>query len=100
LSAQEIADLVGTYTNNRQTIELYDEDGKLHARRSGEGLSRLAGEVTKTGERRITVSAPGTEDESGRPIVSFTVVHGADGKPEYLMSGSRALQKQPAQKSN
>jgi len=100
LSAQEIADLVGSYTNNRQTIELYDDGGKLSARRSGEGFSRLAGEVMKTGEHRITVSAPGTEDESGRPIVSFTVVVGADGKPEYLMSGSRALKKQPAQKSN
>jgi CubicO group peptidase (beta-lactamase class C family) len=100
LGDKEIADLVGSYTNRRQTIELYVEGGKLRARRSGSDVSRLAGEVMKTGEHRITVSAPGTEDESGRPIVSFTVVVGPDGKPEYLMSGSRALKKQPAQKSN
>ena len=100
LNEQESSDLIGRYTNYRQTIELSLRDGKLQARRSGDGFSRLAGEVMKTGEHRITVSAPGTEDESGRPIVSFTVVVGADGKPEYLMSGSRALKKQPAQKSN
>jgi CubicO group peptidase (beta-lactamase class C family) len=100
LSATEIFELVGTYTNNRQTVELYQEDGKLRARRRGDGFSRLAGEVTRTGEHRLSVAAPGTEDESGRPIASFTVVSGADGKPEYLMSGSRALQKQSAQKSN
>lgn len=100
LSAQESADLVGVYTNHRQTIELYLLEGKLQARRTGGDVSRLAGEVMKSGERRITVSAPGAEDEMGRPIVSFTVVVDGAGKPEYLVSGSRALKRQPNQKSN
>jgi dipeptidyl aminopeptidase/acylaminoacyl peptidase/CubicO group peptidase (beta-lactamase class C family) len=91
LSELEIADLAGTYSNHRQTIELHVEGGKLHARRSGgEGLQRLAGEVFKTSDR-LVVTTSGSESNESR--ATLVLVRDKDGKSEYLISSGRALKK-------
>jgi CubicO group peptidase (beta-lactamase class C family) len=95
LSQQDIAELVGVYTNHRQTVTLSVQDGRLIGRRTGEGLSGWSGPVVRTSANRIAVSAPGNEETPGQPLVNLTVVNDAAGKPEYLCVGSRALKKQP-----
>jgi CubicO group peptidase (beta-lactamase class C family) len=80
----EIAALAGVYSNHRQTIELLIREGKLQLRRG----SASAVPVMKIGENRL---ATGLSDPEASTLF---VVRGADGSPEYLCSGSRALKRQ------
>jgi CubicO group peptidase (beta-lactamase class C family) len=96
LSEQEMAQLVGVYSNHRQTIELTLQDGKLHARRRGATVEGASGSIVRTGEQRIAITGSGDDPAAGRPLASFFIVKGQDGQPEYLLAGSRALKRQPA----
>ena len=97
LTEQEAANLVGIYTNHRQTIELFLRDGQLQARRSGDtSFSGAASSVLKSGDRRLVLTGLTTKDEPSHTQSTLIVVPGKDGKAEYLCSGSRALKKQPA----
>jgi len=100
LTEQEMAQLVGVYTNHRQTIELTIQDGKLHARRRGPTVEGASGSITRTGENRIAIAGSGADDGSGRPLASFFIVRDQHGQPEYLLAGSRALKRQPANSGN
>ncbi|HEY2414485.1 MAG TPA: serine hydrolase domain-containing protein [Pirellulaceae bacterium] len=99
LTPQDRADLAGTYTNNRQTIELAIDNGKLLIHRRGvdptqtrsvsEGLS-----LAWSGENRLALYSGTPADNSSRPTTSFFVARDASGRPEYLITGSRALKRQ------
>ncbi len=95
LTEQEKTQLVGTYTNNRQTIELTIRDGKLMARpsvRETEGPSRV---VTRTSQNRISLTASSDNGDSPRTLATFFIVPDpTTGHPAYLMNGSRALKRQ------
>lgn len=69
----EMASYVGKYAN-RWTEEILIQDGKLFLKR-GPGLWP----VTKLGPTRFLATPPG-----GRPPQEFTLLPGADGKPESL----------------
>jgi CubicO group peptidase (beta-lactamase class C family) len=77
LSAEEIAGLVGTYTNNRERVELFERDGKLFIRQGQREMS-----AAKTGPNRLKVSAG-----------DYIVIAGEDGKPEYLHHGGRTVRR-------
>jgi len=77
LSAEEITKLVGTYTNNRDRVELFERDGKLFVR---QGQRETA--AVKTGPNRLGVSAD-----------DVIIIPGDDGKPEYLHRGGRTLRR-------
>jgi len=95
LTEQEKNQLVGTYSNNRQTIELSIRDGKLMARPSvleTEGPLRA---VTRTSQNRIALTAEGDNGDTPRTLATFFIVLGpATSRPAYLMNGSRALKRQ------
>lgn len=93
LTEQEMQQLVGTYTNHRQTIVLSVRDGQLHARRRG--TTTASGSITRTGENRIAIDGTGDDPSTGRPTASFFIVRDSAGRPEYLLAGSRALRRQP-----
>jgi CubicO group peptidase (beta-lactamase class C family) len=93
LSEAEMQQLVGTYTNHRQTIVLSIREGQLHARRRG--TTTASGSITRTGENRIAITGTGDDPATGRPTASFFIVRDSDGRPEYLLAGSRALKRQP-----
>jgi CubicO group peptidase (beta-lactamase class C family) len=86
LTESDIAELVGVYTNHRQTIELTAEDGKLVARRLGGESPSDPSFVNGFGENRISLSHSGGE---------FFIVRDAAGRPEYLVAGSRAFRRRP-----
>jgi CubicO group peptidase (beta-lactamase class C family) len=94
LSESEMAGLVGVYSNRRQEVELSVRDGRLLARRSGPDGEQLAGSVSKTDEHRFAFdeAAVGSDNQS-REQISFFVVLGDDGKPEYLCISGRALKR-------
>ena len=95
LTEQEMNQLVGTYSNNRQTIELSIKDGKLVARPSvgeTEGPSRV---VTRASQNRISLTADGDNGDASRTLATFFIVPDpATNRPAYLMNGSRALKRQ------
>lgn len=84
LTEAEIAQLAGSYTNNRQTIVLAVEEGKLIARRRGAEGQGEPNVVTGYGENRLALSQAGVE---------FFILRDPSGRPEYLISGSRALRR-------
>jgi CubicO group peptidase (beta-lactamase class C family) len=77
LSAEEISRLVGKYTNNRETVELSEREGKLYARQGGQERS-----ATKAGPNRLKI-------RDGE----YIVIPGDDGKPEYLHHGGRSYRR-------
>lgn len=87
-SEQDLAELVGTYVNGRQTVEIVSQAGKLHLRRRGETATG-GGVVTPASKQRLSVrSAAATE-----PASSYSIVRGASGRIDYLMSSGRAFRR-------
>lgn len=92
LTEQQMAELAGVYSNNRQTIELLHRDGQLTARRSGAESSNSPGTFSWSGENRLALYA---SEDASRPTTSFFVRRDSAGRPEFLINGSRALRRQP-----
>lgn len=90
LSEAEMNELAGTYTNQRQTIELTVQDGKLLARRRGDDADE-AGMVFKAGVGQIGVRASG--ERGTATSMNLYVVRDAEGRPEYLVRSGRALRR-------
>ena len=94
LTEKQMAELVGTYTNNRQTIVLAVEDGKLKARRTASDASTSTGTLASSGDNRLAVYSGAGDSDSSRPTTTFSVVRDSSGRPEYLISSSRALRRE------
>ncbi len=93
LTEKQMAELVGTYTNNRQTIVLAVEDGKLKARRTASDASTSAGTLAWSGDNRLAYYSGDADGDSSRPTTTFSVVRDSSGRAEYLISSSRALKR-------
>ena len=93
LTEKQMADLAGSYTNNRQTIELTIKDGHLIARRTGGETSTSESSLALAGENRLAVLAGSPNDGSDRTRTTYFVVRDPAGHPEYLLSGSRAYKR-------
>ncbi len=91
LTEKQMAELVGAYTNNRQTVELTVRDGKLIAKRTASGSSTTTGTLNWYGDNRLGFFSG--DGDSPRPTTTFTVVRDSAGRPEYLISSSRALKR-------
>lgn len=99
LSDKEMAELAGTYTNRRQTVELRLRDGKLLILRGGDEDGEPAGSarpVEKFGASHIGAAAAVGESAGNSPRLSYFIVRSPDGKPEYLITSGRALYRVPA----
>jgi CubicO group peptidase (beta-lactamase class C family) len=87
LSEKEMNELVGTYTNHRQTIELTLSEGELRIRRRGQDDAEGAsGTLAKGGDGRLSVRS----ERGGTVLGSVYVVRDENGRPEYLI-GSGGL---------
>jgi hypothetical protein len=92
LTEKQMADLAGSYTNNRQTIELSIKDGRLIARRTG-GETSTSSPLAAAGENRLALLAGDSDDSSDRTRATYFIVRDASGRAEYLLSGSRAYKR-------
>jgi CubicO group peptidase (beta-lactamase class C family) len=93
LTSDEASDLAGRYTNNRQTTELAIDNGQLTIRRGDSASPSTRGSFAWSGENRLALYSGAATDDSSRPTTSFYIVRDADGHPEYLITGSRALKR-------
>jgi len=94
LTEQQMAELAGTYTNNRQTIELKIENGELIARRSGFEATAASATLTWAGDNRLALTRSAANGDDALATTYF-LVRDSSGRPEYLLSGSRALKRKP-----
>jgi CubicO group peptidase (beta-lactamase class C family) len=93
LTENQIAELAGRYTNNRQTIELAIDNGQLIIRRNEPQSAPARGAFSWSGENRLALYSGTATDDSSRPTTSFYIVRDNTGHPEYLITGSRALKR-------
>jgi CubicO group peptidase (beta-lactamase class C family) len=96
LTEKQMAELVGTYTNNRQTIVLAVEDGKLQARRTASNASTTAGTLSWSGDNRLAYYSGNADGDTSLPTTTYYVVRDSSGRPAYLISSGRALKRKDA----
>jgi CubicO group peptidase (beta-lactamase class C family) len=94
LAEDEASNYVGTYSNER-TIQLFLKDGRLFIREevvpvlaSVTGGYNREFPVTKIGDPFFTITPTG----AAQPTI-FALISGADGKPEFMHIGGRALKR-------
>lgn len=90
LTEGQMSELAGAYSNNRQTVELIQRDGRIVARRSGAEAAATAGSFAWAGKNRLGLYAG---EESDRPSNTYFVLRDSAGRPEYLINGSRAFKR-------
>jgi CubicO group peptidase (beta-lactamase class C family) len=95
LTEQQMTDLAGAYTNNRQTIELAIDDGHLKIRRSAPDSAASRGSFSWSGENRLALFARDATADSTRPTTTYFLLRDSTGRPEYLITGNRALKRKP-----
>jgi len=95
LTSDQMDELSGIYSNERQTFELMVQDGKLVVRRRG-GESSPSGNLVWQGDNRLAVQSRESDAEDPRTTYTLFVVRDASGRPEYLVNGSRALKRRSA----
>ena len=83
VSAAELREYVGTYTNKPESADLLIKKGSLVLRWRDVEYS-----TTKIGDHRFSITNP-SDSEAGE----FVLVRGRDGKAEYLHIGRHALKK-------
>jgi CubicO group peptidase (beta-lactamase class C family) len=94
LTEKQMADLAGRYTNNRQTIDLVAENGKLLIQRRGFESPLTSASLAWSGENRLALFTGDTTTDSARPTTTYFLVRDSSGLPQYLITGSRALKRQ------
>lgn len=92
----EIATLAGSYTNNRQTLEIVAKDGRLWLKqRVAVNSPRREIELTFVGDNRLVPAAGEVATGSGESPSGYVIVRDGAGNCVYLCSSGRALRKQP-----
>jgi CubicO group peptidase (beta-lactamase class C family) len=82
MSEVEMRRCVGLFVQGSNSVELLLADGRLVAKRGNQQYP-----VNKVGEGRFTAGP------IERPVVSFALVYGADGRAEYFHAGERSLRR-------
>jgi CubicO group peptidase (beta-lactamase class C family) len=95
MTQPEMEEVTGTYRNGNLRIDLFVRDGKLIRKEfyktsveEGPG-HEFEVPVAKIGRDRFLFTPPGSEGEN----IQFTVIRGADGKPEFLHGNLEAAAK-------
>lgn len=100
LTQPEMEEVAGTYRNGLLRVDLFIRDRQLirkefYPTTVEEGPGReIETPVTKIGRDRFAFTPPGDDARAGYAgAVEFTVIRGADGKPEYLHGSLEAATK-------